>query len=192
MSIYTIMLFVHIVGVIGVFLGVGVWLFAVGALRRAQEVAPVRALAGLTAAAGNAAIGGVLLLAASGLYMAVTVWGPQATWIIVATISFVLLAPFGAFLLDPRVRALAKAAAATPDGPLPASLLVRTRDPMLAIGLCLYIGVLLGIVFLMTTKPTLLLSILVMVVAAVLGLASAVPLWWTTREQMDNKPEPAG
>ena len=182
MSIYSIMLFVHIVGVIGVFVGVGVWLFATMALRRAQQVAQVRTLAGLTVASGNLAVGGVLLLAIGGFYMAFTAWGLQTTWIIVATISFALLAPFGAFILDPRIRALAKAAAKTPDGPLPTPLAERTRDPLLGVGPCVYIGVLLGIVFLMTNKPTLVVSILAMVAAMALGLVSALLLlWWAAR-----------
>jgi hypothetical protein len=182
MQVYTLALFVHIVGVLGVLVGVGVWLFAVAALRRAEQVAQVRALAGLTVASGNVAVGGVLLLTAGGVYMALTAWSLEATWIIVATISFVLLAPFGAFVLDPRIRALAKAAAAAPDGSLPVSLSERVRDPILGIGLNLYVAVLLGIVFLMTTKPpVVVVSILVMVAAALLGLASALPLWWAAR-----------
>ncbi len=183
MSTYTIMLFVHILGVIAVFIGVGVWLFAVAALRRAQQVAQVRALAGLTVASGNVTVGGVLLLALGGFYMALTAWGVQAAWIIVATISFALLAPFGAFVLDPRIRALAKVAAKTPDGPLPAALAARTRDPILGIGLSLYVAVLVGIVFLMTNKPILLVSILAMGVAAALGLAFALLLQWATRDR---------
>jgi hypothetical protein len=181
MSTYTIMLFVHIVGAIGVFVGVGVWLFAVAALRRAQQVAQVRALAGLTVASGNVAVGGILLLAVGGFYMALTVWGEHATWIIVATISFVLLAPFGVFVLDPRIRALAKEAATTPDGPVPTVLAVRTNDPILGIGLSLYLAVLVGIVFLMSNKPTLVVSILAMIIAAALGLASAPAFLWATR-----------
>jgi len=50
--------------------------------------------------------------------MAITVWGERATWIIVATISFLLLAPFGAVVIDRRLRALAKAVATALDGPL--------------------------------------------------------------------------
>jgi hypothetical protein len=183
MSTYTIMLFVHLVGVIGVFVGVGAWLFAVSALRRAQQVMQVRALAGLTVASGNVAVAGVLLLAIGGVYMALTVWGLRATWITVATVSFALLAPFGVLVIDPRIRAIAKAADASPEGPVTASLAARVRDPIVGIGLHLYIAVLLGIVFLMTTKPTLVVSILAMAVAAALGLASGLPLWWVARSR---------
>jgi hypothetical protein len=181
MPIYTLMLFVHIVGAIGTFIGAGVWLFAALALRRAQTVGQVRALTSLIQPSGVLAIVSILLLGGAGFYMAITAWGERATWIMVATISFVLLAPFGAFVIDPRLRALAKAAAAAPDGPLPEALSVRARDPLVGIGLSLYICVLLGIVFLMTTKPSTGVSILAMIVATVLGLASGSLLWWATR-----------
>jgi hypothetical protein len=179
--IYSLMLFAHVVGAIGTFIGVGVWLFAALALRRAQTVGQVRALTSLVRPSGVLAIVSILLLGVAGFYMGITAWGERATWIIVATISFILLAPFGVFVIDPRLRAVAKAAAAVPDGPLPDALAARTRDPVAGIGLSVYLGVLLGIVFLMTNKPSTGVSILAMVVATVLGLASGALLWWTTR-----------
>src|SRR5215469_7118963 len=145
MPIYPLMLFVHIVGAIGTFVGVGVWLFAALALRRAQTVGQVRALTSLIQPSGVVAIVSILVLGIAGFYMGITVWGERATWIIVATISFLVLAPFGAFVIDPRLRAIGKTAAELPDGPLPAELAARTHDPLVGIGLALYIGVLLGI-----------------------------------------------
>jgi uncharacterized membrane protein len=182
MNIYTLALFAHIIGAIGTFIGVSVWLFAAEALQRTQRVEQVRILTRLIQPSGVLAIVSILILGIAGFYMALTAWGEQATWIIVATISFVLLAPFGAFVIDPRLRALARAAAAAPDGPLPAAVAARTHDPLVRIGLFLYVGVLVGIVFLMTTKPSLATSILAMVVAATLGLAVGLLLWWTSRE----------
>ncbi len=61
---------------------------------------------------------------------------------------------------------------------------MRTRDPLVVIGLSIYMAVLLGIVFLMTTKPSTGDSILAMVVATVLGLASGALLWWVTRTRL--------
>jgi hypothetical protein len=193
MPIYTLMLFVHIAGAIGTFIGVGVWLFAASALRRAQTVGQVRALTSLIQPSGVLAIVSIVLLGVAGFYMGVTVWGEKATWIIVATISFVLLAPFGVFVIDPRLRVIAKAAAGVPDGPLPASLAVRARDPVVGIGLSLYICVLLGIVFLMTSKPSTGVSIIAMFVAMVLGLAFGSLLWWATRTRSrEDVPTPVG
>lgn len=181
MSLYTLALFLHIVGAIGTFIGVGVWLVAAEALWRTRRVEQVRTLTRLVQPSGVIAIVSILLLGIAGFYMAFTAWGEQATWIIVATISFVLLAPFGAFVIDPRLRALARAAAAAPDGPLPSAMAARTRDPLVGVGLCVYISVLLGIVFLMTNKPALEVSILAIVVATVLGLVAGLMLWLATR-----------
>lgn len=192
MNIYTLMLFMHIVGAIGTFIGVGVWLFAALALRRAQQVGQIRVLTSLIQPSGVLAIVSILFLGVAGFYMAIAVWGEKATWIIVATISFVLLAPFGTFVIDPRLRALAKAAAAAPDGPLPDALAVRTHDPLAGIGLSVYICVLLGIVFLMTNKPPLAASVLAMIVATVLGLASGALLWWATRTRSREVATPVG
>lgn len=177
MSLYTLALFVHVVGVIGAFIGVSVWLFAAVAVRRAHQVGQVRTLMSLIQPSGSVAVAGILLLGAAGIYMAWTAWGLQASWIVVATVSFLLLAPVGIFVIDPRLRTLAKAATAAPDGPLPASLAAQARDPLVGIGLSVYIAVLLGIVFLMTNKPTVGVAILAVVVASVLGLASGLSLW---------------
>jgi hypothetical protein len=59
--------------------------------------------------------------------------------------------------------------------------MVRTQDPFAGIGLSIYVGVLLGIIFLMTIKPPLATSIIAMSVATLLGLASGVLLWWVAR-----------
>jgi hypothetical protein len=191
MSVYTLALFVHIVGAIGVFMGVSVWMFAALALRRARTVEQVRALTSLIQPSGVLAIVSILLLGVAGFYMAITVWGERATWIIVATVSFLLLAPFGAFVIDPRLRSLGKMAAAVPDGPLPASLAARAQDPLVGLGLSVYILVLLGIVYLMTNKPPLVDSIIAMAVATALGLAAGLVLWWASAARLRDLPASA-
>jgi hypothetical protein len=191
MTLYSLALFVHIIGAIGTFIGVSVWLFAAMALRRAQSVGQVRALTGLILPSSVVAIVSILLLGVAGFYMAITVWGERATWIIVATISFLLLAPFGAFVIDPRLRSLGKATATLPDGPLPASLVTRARDPLVGVGLSVYLGTLLGIVFLMTNKPPALDSIIAMVVATALGLAAGLLLWRATSVHSRDLAAPA-
>ena len=44
MSIYPVVLVLHIVGAIGYFLSIGIWLFILVGLRRTQHVEQVRAL----------------------------------------------------------------------------------------------------------------------------------------------------
>lgn len=181
MTLYTLALFLHIVGAIGTFIGVSIWLFVAVALRRARQVEQIRTLTSLIQPSGVLTVGSILLLGVAGIYMAVTAWAEHATWIIVATIGFLLLAPIGVLLIDPRLRAVGKEATASPDGVLGPVLAARASDPLVGMGLCVYVGVLVGIIFLMTNKPTLAVSVLAMIGATLLGLAGGLLLWWAAR-----------
>ena len=181
MSTYTIVLFLHISGAIGYFISIGTWLFGFSALRRVQRVEQVRALTDLAGRVGPLFGISVLLILVTGLYMAVTAWGFQTGWIPVGLISLVLIAPLGTALIETRRRAIARLAREAPDGPLPESLEQRIHDPILWTALQTVAVLLLGIVFLMTTKPALTGSLIVMVVALALGLASGLLVSRATR-----------
>ena len=181
MSIYTIVLFLHVSGAIGYFIGTGTWLFGLSALRRAQRVEQVRALTNLVGRSGPLFGISVLLILATGLYMALTAWGLRTGWIDVALISLILIAPLGTAFIEPRRRAIDRLAREAPDGPLSQALEQRTQDPVLLTALQTLAALLLGIVFLMTTKPSLTSSLIVMAVALILGLASGLLVSRATR-----------
>ena len=178
MTPYQLALFAHLCGVVGMFAGMGGIVFGVVALWQTRRAEQARQLAALIRASGNIAAGAIVLLGIGGFYMAITVWGERATWIIVATISFVPLAPFG-LLIDRRLRGLEKlAAASAPDSPLAGALAQRARDPIVASGLSVYLATLIGIVFLMTAKPpTVEQSVMAMLVAVVVGALLSLPFW---------------
>lgn len=183
MSLYTLALFVHVCGVISLFASLGALVFGTVALQRARRIEQVRALAGLMIASGNVAAGTIILLGIAGFYMALTAWGISASWIIVATISFILLAPWGLLIFDPRIRAIAKLTRDMQDGALSDVLAARTRDPMLGTGLCVYVACLFGIVFVMTNKPAAGESILAIVIAVAIGMLTSLPLWSSAHVQ---------
>ncbi len=177
MSTYTLALFIHLVGAIGAFVSIGTWLLGLAALRRACRVEQVRALAWLIIVASPLMVLSVLLIALAGLDMALSTWGLHTGWIAVAIVSFVLMAPVGPLVLAARMYTVMDLAQAAPDGPLPDELERRTHDPILLVAAQTLTAVLLGIVFLMTTKPALVNSIVVMVVAFFLGVVSGLPFW---------------
>jgi hypothetical protein len=173
MSIYTIVLFVHIVGAIGYFLGIGMWLFILLGLRRAQRVEQVRALIHLNDLSGPFSGISALLLLAAGLYLALTAWSLLTGWILVALISLLLMVPTSAALIAPRRSAIVKQMAREAPGDEISEALERhIDDPVLATVCTTVLTLLLGLVFLMTTKPNLVGSLIVMVVALLLGLAA--------------------
>ena len=171
MSIYTITLFLHVSGAIGYFVSMGAWLFGLATIRRAQRVEQVRSLVQLVGLSGPLFGISVLLLLAAGLYMALTAWSLLTGWVVVGLISLVLLAPLGTAVLEPRRRVIDRLARKAPDGPLPEELERYIRDPVLLTTPQTLTALLLGVVFLMTTKPSLVGSLVVMAVALVLGLA---------------------
>jgi hypothetical protein len=181
MSLYTFALFVHLVGVIVGLAGVCGWLFALIGVRAARTVDQVRALLALYAMAGNVGLGGVALIVVGGLYMALSTSLGRSAWLIVATISFVVVLSAGGAILGPRLQALSKLAAASPEGPLAESLVAQIHDPFTRVALQTYIAVLFGIVFLMTIKPSLVWAIIVILIAAALGVLSGLPLMRTAR-----------
>jgi hypothetical protein len=181
MNIYNIVLFFHVSGAIGYFIGIGTWLFILVGLRRAQRVEQVSALVNLIGLSGPFTGISVLLLLASGFYLALSAWSLQTGWILVALISLALMALSGGVLIEPRRRAIAWLAHKAPDGPLPRSLERSTHSPVLLTTQQTVAALLLGIVFLMTTKPELIVSLIVMAVALVLGLASGLLVSRTTR-----------
>jgi hypothetical protein len=188
MSLYTLALFVHLVGVIAGVGGVCAWLYALIGVRAARTVEQVRALLALYALAGNVALGGVLLIVIGGLYMALSTSLWQSAWLIVATISFVLVLSAGGGLLGRRIQALSKLAGEAPEGPVSASLVTQIQDPITRVALHTYIAVLFGIVFLMTIKPSLIWAIIVILIAAALGVLSGQPLA-RTAQTATSKPD---
>jgi hypothetical protein len=191
---YKIELFLHVSGAIAVFVAYGILLFGMAALRRATRVEQVRALAGPLVAGRRMGlehipfiavpvITGVILLVATGLDMALTAWGLRRTWMVVATVSLVLITPLPLLVIGPRLYAVAGAAEREPDGPLSEALVARIHDPILWAALAAVTAVLLGIVFLMTNKPSLGISVVAMLAALGIGLVSSLPLWRATTKR---------
>src|SRR5262249_31999036 len=175
MSLYNIVMFVHVIGAIGYFLSTGTSLFVLVGWRRAQHVEGVRALLRLDDLSAPFGGGGAVVLLITGLYMAGAAWSMLTGWILIGLISLVLIVPTAAVLIAPRRSALVKQLAhEAPDGALSEALKQRIHDPVLLATLQTLAALLLGIVFLMTTKPELVGSLIVMAVALVLGLLSSL------------------
>lgn len=188
MNLYPLALFLHVSGALGICVSVGVWQFGLAALRRAQRVEQVRALAWLILIASPLMVASVLLLGIGGFEMALSTWGLRTPWITVSLGSLVLIGPIGAFMLDPHMRTILTHTREMPDGPLPDALGRQIHRPILVISIHLMTAILFGIVGLMTIKPPLLASILMMGVAAFLGLLVSLPFWHALRRRTKRLP----
>jgi Predicted integral membrane protein (DUF2269) len=175
MTLYSMMLFIHVSAAICLFIGFGIWLFGITAIAHAACVEQVRTLTDVMLMVRLVVPVSALLVIAAGLTMALTAWGLQTGWIAVALGGLVIVGPIGTWVIDPKVRAMATLAHTLPDGPLPTQLAERIHDRVLRLALHTTTALLFGIVFLMTTKPVLTSALAAIVVAAFLGIATGLP-----------------
>lgn len=88
----------------------------------------------------------------------------------------ILLAAIGAFFSGVRVTDISRMAAAETGRPSP-QLRARLREPLLWSSVLARVGIGVGIVYLMTTKPDATISVLAVGLGAVLGVLLSLPAW---------------
>jgi hypothetical protein len=172
MSLYSISLFLHIVGALGLFGVLVLELVALLQLRRATGAGPAREWARLLAA-GRVGGPAALLTLVTGIHLTATTWGPRG-WIVVGLAGMVAIAVLGGAVSGRRTGAIVRAFPAG-DGPIPATLGRRLHDPVLALSMGVRVALFLGVVFLMSTKPGTAGALATTGVAVVAGLAAGLP-----------------
>ncbi len=157
MTLYSIALFLHIVGALLLFVTLTVEGLALLQLRRAATMEAAAGAAGLlrlNRIVGPLSALGVLI---PGLYMSATSWGWVA-WIVVALVSWVVIAVLGA-VNGIRILALQRSQA----------LLTGIQNPVFQISWSTRVGLALGVVFLMAVKPGTVAAVLTVLVTAAEG-----------------------
>jgi hypothetical protein len=172
-SVYSISLFLHIVGALGLFAVFAVEWAGLSFLRRATGAAQVREWVGLLTAPRVLGGPAAFLILVTGIHMTATRWGPRA-WIIVGLVGMAVIAVLSMAVSARRAVALARALPAD-DGPIPPALGRQVHDPVLTLSLRLRTALFLGVVFLMATEPGAAGALAAMGVAAAVGLAAALP-----------------
>jgi hypothetical protein len=173
MSVYSIAVFLHIVGALGIFAAIGLEWAGLANLRRASGTTQVREWIKLLAAPRTVGGPSALLVLVSGIYMSATRWGPQA-WTILALGGMVLIAALGAAVGGRRAAAIARALPAE-AGPVSPTLGQRLDDPALTVSLWTRTALLFGIVFLMSVRPSWGGGLAAMGIALLLGIAASRP-----------------
>jgi hypothetical protein len=164
MSLYSIALFLHVMGALLLFVTLTVEGIA---LRQLHQGATTEAAQGAAAMfrlnriVGPMSALGVLV---PGVYMTATTWGWVA-WIVVALVSWGLIAALGA-ANGIRILGLERTGV----------VLTGIRNPLFLISWLTRVGIALGIVFLMTAKPGAVAAVLAIVVGAAVGAGLGVAL----------------
>jgi hypothetical protein len=188
--LYTIALFIHIVGVLGLFTCITLELASLFGLHRAQLLEEVRAWTGLHQVIVWMFPLAALLTLGAGLFLALDAWGWKIPWIDVAFFAFITMGLLGR-LNASRNHQLLRAMGEALSGPVPAELLPHLNDAVLWSSTLLLTTISLGVVFLMTVKPDLLGSLITLAISILLGLGASAVLRGvrpTGRQSQQNIP----
>jgi len=129
MNSYSIALFLHIAGALGLFMALGLEWVSLHRLRRATSVEQVREWLNISTGMGRVGMVSMLVTLGSGFYMMATVWGGVA-WIGVTLGALVLLVIVTVALTRRRMAAIQRAVAAE-DGGASAGLHQLLQQPAL-------------------------------------------------------------
>lgn len=168
MKIYSLILFLHVVGAFGILVSLGLEWFGLNNLQRSCTAEESRASMknfGVLPRIGGPSY---LLALLPGIYLWETSWRGTA-WTVTALISLVVIAVIGAVLTRPRMTSLEKAL----SGEAGRGSFTPRFASMQVLWVSLQVRTLMafGITFLMTVKPDLAGSAITMIIAILLGLA---------------------
>lgn len=181
MEFHSIALFFHIVGGLGLFVALGLEWTSLRQIRSAILPEQVRAWMGIIKSASRLVFVSMLASTITGIISMLIEDGLTA-WITVTLGSLFMMIVLGRAVTGPRMAAIGRTLSAD-KRPISQTTQILASTPLLWISLQIRVTIALGIVFLMTVKPGLVGSLLVIGVAIVLGLASALPVFRRERAQ---------
>jgi hypothetical protein len=181
MSIFSIALFLHIVGALGVSMALGLEWIGLSHVRRATVLEEIRTI--LMVVKGTTRFGFVSMLATAitGFYMVLNGVG-WVPWILVVLGALLLVIGLTRVLTAPRMAAISRALAME-KGLVSPALHNLLNDRMLWISIQTRMAVVLGIIFLKIATPGLSGALLTISAAIALALASSLPMPRRVRAQ---------
>jgi hypothetical protein len=173
MNTYSLLVFIHVLGGVGIYVALGIEAIALGRLQRAESLRDASAWLQLLALAGRLAPSSMLAALASGVWMAVQVWGHQP-WIFSAFLGLVAMGIAGGAISGRRLRRL-RAALPFERGPEPSSAFLAARSSAaLQASLRVRIAIGLGVLALMTLKPDAAGSAVILSAAILAGFVASI------------------
>lgn len=183
MLFYQLALFTHVMAALTLFIAVGLNFVSMLRMRQARTTERLAEWARLGLLAGRMIPVAILFIAGSATYMVTVAWGWQTAWVDVVLATFIGHGIFVQAVENPRLNKLHKgalrAAAALAEGPVPLELHLLAQDALLWTVDITVTTTTVGMIFLMSVKPDLAVSLVAIGVTLLAGLVLSVPFWQT-------------
>jgi hypothetical protein len=169
MSLYEVLVFVHVLGAIGIFVALGIESVSLGRLQQEEVPAGVHASIELLALPRRMGPIAMVITLGAGVWLMVMGWRYQP-WIAAALVGMVVMAVVGGIVSMRGMRRLRVALAAESGASLSDAFRIARSSTALNASLRLRIGIGIGILGLMTTKPDAVHSSLVLAAGVLAGV----------------------
>jgi Predicted integral membrane protein (DUF2269) len=176
MSVYADIVFLHLVGMTGLFIGYGLEWVSTARLRKAETANAARTWLGTYRVSLPLSGPALLVLILTGGYMAGVTGASKEGWILASILGIVVALGIGFGMLMPRMKSI-KAGLPDGDAALSADTSMKVQDPLIVTLIRVRLFLALGIVYLMTAKPPLFSSIAALCVAIVVGIVFSAGAW---------------
>jgi len=164
-----IVLFFHLLGVIKLFVAMGLIQQGGARVRSSRTVEEMRLWLTLLRSASRLFPVGSLLLLVTGLYLTARMWSFGTPWVVIALVSVVVMGILGGGAAGRGLARIGAAAFGAPPGPVSADLAQVARAPGLWIAATAANGMALGVVWIMVRKSGWIESIVAVTVLGALG-----------------------
>lgn len=163
----SIALFIHLLGVVTLFVAMGIVQRASVRVRGSSTVEELRLWLGLAETTRRMFPAALLFILASGLYMAGRMWSFGSPWIVVAMVSIGVIGILGGAIVGQGLAAIDRAATST--GPVAPELARIISRPAPWVAAAALNGMAIGLLWLMVNKPGWTQSISVVIALGLLG-----------------------
>jgi hypothetical protein len=172
-TLYGLALFLHVAGVICLFVLTGIEWAGMLAKRRAQTIEEIRAWSWVDRASGGLFFHATLLTLIPGLYLAQARWGWTLPWIDASLVILIVISASGPIVNKPRFMKVHMAAGRAGHGPVPAEVSDLVNDSVLWASVHCNGTLMVGMVYIMILKSGMLDTILAVAVTLAAGIASS-------------------
>lgn len=172
--LYSIMLFLHIIGTVVMFIAVGLTITAMIGMLHSKKTETLRVWASLAVKADGLLPFSVIIIFFPALYLVITAWGWHVAWINLSLAALIIMLFMGPSINLRRLKAILKAVDAETTNTPSANLVNTVQDRLLWISVITMTAIAIAIVFLMTVKLAFIGSLVTFAIAVVLGYITSI------------------
>lgn len=176
MTVYTVVLFAHLLGAVAFFIGQGIEWVASSLFRGASSTEQVRAWLRVFGVSSPLSGMGLAVLLLSGGYLASLSGAMKQGWIPAALLAIGIGVVLGVAVILPRMKKIRKTLPSLSE-PVSPELRMCLSDPVLLTAIRIRVLLAAGILYLMAAKISLVPSLITLSVATVLGVLLSASVW---------------